>query len=114
MNHALFHVDDLSATPTPHDGNDFLHSHHRLQSVDFRGEAITFKATTDGALQVLSHCIDLMSKTEDKWKRRLEKVEEIMNFISNLFWLSNIVYESEVYNALLDKDADVKKFSWIN
>ena len=71
----LFHSDDLSATPTPHDGDNFLQSHHRLQSLDFRGEAITFKATTDGALQVLSHCIELMSKTEDKWKRRLEKVK---------------------------------------
>jgi len=71
-----FETDDLSATPTPHDGDNFLQSHHRLQSLDFRGEAITFKATTDGALQVLSHCIELMSKTEDKWKRRLEKERE--------------------------------------
>ncbi|XP_065059472.1 ceramide transfer protein-like [Rhopilema esculentum] len=69
-----FDADDLSATPTPHDGNNYLQSHHlSRQAVDFRGEAITFKATTDGVLQVLSHCIELMSKREDQWKRRLEK-----------------------------------------
>eukprot|EP00794_Sanderia_malayensis_P009874 gene9874-10884_t len=74
-----FDTDDLSATPTPHEGGDLIRSHHMLSrghSVDFRGEAITFKATTDGVLQVLSHCIDLMNKREDQWKRRLEKERE--------------------------------------
>jgi collagen type IV alpha-3-binding protein len=42
--------------------------------VDFRGEAITFKATTAGALSMLSHCIDMMNKREEQWKCRLKKV----------------------------------------
>ena len=53
---------------------------------DFKGEAITFKATTAGILATLTHCIDLMQQREENWKRRLEKevekrkkLEEIIN-----------------------------------
>ncbi|XP_064475291.1 ceramide transfer protein-like [Ornithodoros turicata] len=42
-------------------------------AIDFKGEAITFKATTAGILATLSHCIDLMAQREDAWKRRLER-----------------------------------------
>lgn len=45
-----------------------------INGIDFKGEAITFKATTAGILATLSHCIDLMVKREDSWQRRLEKV----------------------------------------
>lgn len=54
--------------------------------IDFKGESITFKATTAGILATLTHCIDLMQQREDNWKRRLEKevekrkkLEEIIN-----------------------------------
>uniref|UniRef100_A0A674N2N7 Ceramide transfer protein n=1 Tax=Takifugu rubripes TaxID=31033 RepID=A0A674N2N7_TAKRU len=64
--------------------DEFLHNNGKeklLQSltpkgingIDFKGEAITFKATTAGILATLSHCIDLMVKREDSWQRRLEK-----------------------------------------
>lgn len=46
-----------------------------LNGIDFKGEAITFKATTAGILATLSHCIDLMVKREDSWQRRLDKVQ---------------------------------------
>ena len=42
--------------------------------IDFRGEAITFKATTQGVIQVLGHCIDLMNKREEIWKKKLDRV----------------------------------------
>lgn len=45
-----------------------------INGIDFKGEAITFKATTAGILATLSHCIDLMVKREDSWQRRLDKV----------------------------------------
>ncbi|EEC01515.1 goodpasture antigen-binding protein, putative, partial [Ixodes scapularis] len=48
-------------------------SHGTYPPVDFRGEAITFKATTAGILATLSHCIDLMAQREDAWKRKLER-----------------------------------------
>ncbi|KAL0979278.1 hypothetical protein UPYG_G00183120 [Umbra pygmaea] len=44
-----------------------------LNGIDFKGEAITFKATTAGILSTLSHCIELMVKREDSWQKRLDK-----------------------------------------
>uniref|UniRef100_A0A8D0A279 Ceramide transfer protein n=1 Tax=Sander lucioperca TaxID=283035 RepID=A0A8D0A279_SANLU len=44
-----------------------------MNGVDFKGEAITFKATTAGILSTLSHCIELMVKQEDSWQKRLDK-----------------------------------------
>lgn len=42
--------------------------------IDFKGEAITFKATTAGILSTLSYCIDILVKREESWQRRLDKV----------------------------------------
>lgn len=47
-----------------------------INGIDFKGEAITFKATTAGILATLSHCIDLMVKREDNWQKRLDKEME--------------------------------------
>ncbi|XP_076854195.1 ceramide transfer protein isoform X2 [Brachyhypopomus gauderio] len=44
--------------------------------IDFKGEAITFKATTAGILSTLSHCIETMVKREEIWQRRLDKEME--------------------------------------
>lgn len=71
--------DDLAATPTP--SNMFPKSNMASTGIDFRGEAITFKATTAGVIQVLSHCIELMTKREEHWKARLEKVRFIENIL---------------------------------
>lgn len=76
--------DDFSATPRTdaecnHNNNG---SKEKLFSpaspkadngIDFKGEAITFKATTAGILSTLSHCIELMVKREDSWQKRLDK-----------------------------------------
>lgn len=48
----------------------------QVNGIDFKGEAITFKATTAGILATLSHCIDLMVKREDSWQKRLDKEME--------------------------------------
>lgn len=45
-----------------------------VNNIDFRGEAITFKATTAGILASLSHCIEAMVKREDYWQKKCEKV----------------------------------------
>ncbi|MEE6517205.1 hypothetical protein FKM82_027274, partial [Ascaphus truei] len=47
-----------------------------INGIDFKGEAITFKATTAGILATLSHCIELMMKREDSWQKRLDKEVE--------------------------------------
>ena len=92
-------LDELSATPTPHHGMMFSNPHESsmrsgdtslsTSAIDFRGEAITFKATTAGILAVLSHCIETMTKREEQWKKRLEKVNSII-FIVVFFHQSSV------------------------
>ena len=45
-----------------------------INNIDFRGEAITFKATTAGILASLSNCIELMTKREDYLLKKFERV----------------------------------------
>ena len=45
-------------------------------AIDFRGEAITFKATTAGVLTTLSHCIDVMQKREETLLKKLDREKE--------------------------------------
>ncbi|XP_056301730.1 ceramide transfer protein isoform X2 [Danio rerio] len=81
--------DDEDDFPTTRPDGEFLHnnngskeklfqclSHKGINGIDFKGEAITFKATTAGILATLSHCIDLMVKREDSWQKRLDKEME--------------------------------------
>ena len=49
---------------------------HGGHSVDFKGEAFTFKATTAGIIATLSHCIDLMGQREEVWKKKIDKEVE--------------------------------------
>ncbi|XP_026066919.1 ceramide transfer protein isoform X2 [Carassius auratus] len=79
--------DDEEDFPTSRPNGDYLlnnnnSSKEKLFSVDslkgslgidFKGEAITFKATTAGILSTLSHCIDILVKREESWQRRLDK-----------------------------------------
>lgn len=59
-----------------------MHSYHiyffldLLPTVDFKGEAITFRTTTSAVLSTLAHCVDLMMQREEAWKKRLEKETE--------------------------------------
>ncbi|CAN0322444.1 unnamed protein product [Lampetra fluviatilis] len=48
----------------------------RVNGLDFKGEAITFKATTAGILATLSHCVELMSKCDESWQKRLDREVE--------------------------------------
>ncbi len=45
-----------------------------FSTVDFKGEAITFKATTAGIVSSLSYCIEVMNKREEYWQKKFEKV----------------------------------------
>uniref|UniRef100_A0A671QT75 Collagen type IV alpha-3-binding protein-like n=1 Tax=Sinocyclocheilus anshuiensis TaxID=1608454 RepID=A0A671QT75_9TELE len=77
--------DDEDGFPTTRSNGEFLHNnngskekcnHKGINGIDFKGEAITFKATTAGILATLSHCNDLMVKREDSWQKRLDKEME--------------------------------------
>ena len=47
-----------------------------VNAVDFRGEAMTFKATTAGIISALSHCIETMAKREEYWQKKCERVSQ--------------------------------------
>ncbi|XP_076019875.1 ceramide transfer protein-like isoform X12 [Genypterus blacodes] len=83
--------DDEDDFPNTRTDGEFLHNNNNngskeklfqalnpkgINGIDFKGEAITFKATTAGILATLSHCIDLMVKREDSWQKRLDKEME--------------------------------------
>ncbi|KAM4528038.1 ceramide transfer protein-like isoform 1-T1 [Odontesthes bonariensis] len=81
--------DDEDDFPNTRTDGDFLYNHNGskeklfqclspkgINGIDFKGEAITFKATTAGILATLSHCIDLMVKREDSWQKRVDKEME--------------------------------------
>uniref|UniRef100_A0A8B9FWP7 Ceramide transfer protein n=1 Tax=Amazona collaria TaxID=241587 RepID=A0A8B9FWP7_9PSIT len=83
--------DDEDDFPTVRSDGDFVHNSNSskeklfphvtpkgINGIDFKGEAITFKATTAGILATLSHCIELMVKCEESWQKKLDKVEEMV------------------------------------
>ncbi|XP_076808693.1 ceramide transfer protein-like [Clavelina lepadiformis] len=47
-----------------------------ISGVDFKGEAITFKATTTGIQATLAHCIEMINKREEMWLKKLEREQE--------------------------------------
>uniref|UniRef100_A0A8C8IAV7 START domain-containing protein n=1 Tax=Oncorhynchus tshawytscha TaxID=74940 RepID=A0A8C8IAV7_ONCTS len=78
--------DDEDDFPNTRSDGEFIHNNNGskeklfqclspkdINGIDFKGEAITFKATTAGILATLSHCMDLMVKREDSWQKRLDK-----------------------------------------
>jgi collagen type IV alpha-3-binding protein len=58
---------------------------HAAMAIDFKGEALTFKATTDGVIHNLSFCIELMQKREDIWKKKHEKELERRKKFQDLY-----------------------------
>lgn len=59
-----------------------------FSTVDFKGEAITFKATTAGIVSSLSYCIDVMNKREDYWQKKFEKVQISLIGIIVTIWFT--------------------------
>lgn len=51
-------------------------SEHALKAVDFKGEAMTFKATAGAVLTTLEHCLEAVGQREEVWRRRLERETE--------------------------------------
>ncbi|XP_030372401.1 collagen type IV alpha-3-binding protein isoform X2 [Scaptodrosophila lebanonensis] len=44
-----------------------------LKAIDFKGESITFRATTSGVLSTLQHCLEIIAESDESWKRKLER-----------------------------------------
>ncbi|KAJ9579801.1 hypothetical protein L9F63_004547, partial [Diploptera punctata] len=98
----------------PEDETQVLHGSH---AVDFKGEAMTFKATTAGVLATLQHCLELLGQREETWRRRLErevdrrrKVEELYRAARQEAASSRLVvhgspdYEEGPHSALNDEE----------
>jgi len=58
---------------------------HGAHAIDFKGEAMTFKATTAGILDTLQHCLELLGQREDTWRRRLEREIERRRKVEELY-----------------------------
>jgi hypothetical protein len=58
---------------------------HGAHAIDFKGEAMTFKATTAGVLDTLQHCLELLGQREDTWRRRLEREIERRHKVEELY-----------------------------
>jgi len=67
---------DLCSSENPSSHASSLEK-HGLQAVDFKGEAITFKATTAGILATIGYCIELMGQREEQLKKRLEREQAL-------------------------------------
>ena len=77
--------DPFAFRQMPHNRSPLLRSqggastnYHHSSGFDFRGEAITFKATTAGILSSLKYCIDIMNKREEYWQKKFEKVSLLL------------------------------------
>ena len=58
---------------------------HGVHAIDFKGEAITFKATTSAVLTTLQHCLDLFTQKEELWKKKLDKEIEKRKRLEELY-----------------------------
>ena len=60
-------ISEALRNSSPGNAND------KVNPLDFKAEAITFKATANGILFSLANCIELLSRSEEHWRKRLEK-----------------------------------------
>jgi len=65
--------------------SDEMIAEQGAQAVDFRGEALTFKATTAGVLTRLQDCLDLFTQSQDSWRKRLEREVEKRKKLEELY-----------------------------
>uniref|UniRef100_A0A7N6BAQ8 Ceramide transfer protein n=1 Tax=Anabas testudineus TaxID=64144 RepID=A0A7N6BAQ8_ANATE len=113
--------DDEDDFPNTRPDGEFLHNNNGskeklfqslspkgINGIDFKGEAITFKATTAGILATLSHCIDLMVKREDSWQKRLDKEGPNRPFqnLSHIPFLSLSMVQNHMTYSLQDVGGD--------
>ncbi|XP_074593278.1 ceramide transfer protein isoform X2 [Brevipalpus obovatus] len=74
-----------------HDSKDDKNKNsEQRMAIDFKGESLTFKATTAGIIATLSHCIELIQQREDNWKKKYEnevekrkRLEEVVRSIGS-------------------------------
>lgn len=58
------------------DAQNHLPDKDNLPTIDFKGEAITFKTTTAAVIDTLEHCAELVAQREESWRKRLDREVE--------------------------------------
>ena len=66
------HIEQYSKTADDH-SNPTMVETDKLSLTDFKAEAITFKATANGVLFSLATCIEIFNRSEDHWRKKVEK-----------------------------------------
>jgi collagen type IV alpha-3-binding protein len=86
---------------------------HEAHAIDFKGEAMTFKATTAGVLATLQHCLELVGQREDTWRRRLEREVERRRKIEEMYRTAR--QEAATHRLALhgSPDYEVGFFVWV-
>lgn len=89
---------------------ELMHS-QGMNAPDFKGEALTFKATTSGVLETLAHCLELVSQREEGWRKRLERETERRKRVEDLY--KHVKVEAEKKQKVVVRggpDFEVGKF----
>ena len=63
------------------------------------GEALTFRATTTGVLTTLQHCVDLMSRETEQWKKQLDREKENKNKIASKYQIQTVSYGPSIFST---------------
>lgn len=71
---------------------------YTCEALDFKGEAVAFKATSSGILEILKHCIEVMNQRETAWESMLEKE------INNRKDLEEVVRTLSLVDGLTDQE----------
>lgn len=58
---------------------DIRINNKELALVDFKGDAMTFKATSEAVLCGLTQCMDLLNQREELWRKRLVREQARIN-----------------------------------
>lgn len=79
-----------------------------VHAVDFKGEAITFKATTSAVLTTLQHCLDLFIQKEELWKKKMEKEIEKRKKVEELYRIAKQEMNLEKSKVVIQGGPDLE------
>lgn len=85
-----------------------INPEHGVHAIDFKGEAITFKATTSAVLTTLQHCLDLFNQKEELWKKKIEREIEKRKKIEELYRIVKQEYNSEKSKVVINGGPDLE------
>lgn len=58
---------------------------NELKTIDFKGESITFRATTAAILTTLQHCLEIINQRDELWKKKVDREIERRKISEELY-----------------------------